>query len=258
MEPSTNPIVAGYALLLLLGLPALAALDARRGVDLEHAARFRRALYVSVAISLLLVAGVTFGVAIWQGVPAARLGWQVRDARAGFAWGVGLTGGGLVAAWLVTAGARAVGLREGPLARALMPRDAGEKRAFLLLSGVSALCEEYVFRGFLLYTVAGWTSSPWFAAAVVTISFGLAHGYQRLAGILRASALGFVLAVPVVVTESLFPAILAHFWINAAVGMGGWRWLLPELEVSSDAPGGCGATAAEEEKEQRMDRERKR
>lgn len=230
MEPSSGPIVSGYALLLLVGLPVLAALDARREIELEQAARHRRALYASVAVSLLLVAGVTFGVAVWRDVPARDLGWRIHDARGGFAWGVGLTLAGLVAAWAVTAAARAAGLEEGPIARALMPRGPREKRAFLLLSGVAALCEEYVFRGFLLFVLADWSSSPWFAAAVVSISFGLAHGYQRLAGVLRAGTLGMVLAVPVVSTGSLFPAVLAHFWINAAIGLGGWRWLIPEVE----------------------------
>jgi hypothetical protein len=49
-------------------------------------------------------------------------------------------------------------------------------------------------------------------------------------GILRATALGAFLAVAVVQTESLFPAIVAHFWINAAVGLGLWRWLFPDAE----------------------------
>lgn len=267
MEPGIGPIVSGYALLLLLGLPVLAALDARRELELEQAARHRRALYASVAVSLIFVAGLTFGVAIWQGVPAAELGWRVDDAPRAFLLGAAITVGGLAAAWLVTAAAHAGGLRESPVARALMPRGTGEKRAFLLLAGVAALCEEYVFRGFLLFVLADWSGSPWLAATVVSVSFGLAHGYQRVAGVLRAGTLGMVLAVPVVSTGSLFPAILAHFWINAAIGLGGWRWLIPvedEVPPGEDAnrsgedenrPGEERERLADQEEECEMDRE---
>ncbi len=274
MEPNPNPILAGYALVLLVGLPVLAALDARRGIELEHAVRFRRAIYGSIALSLLVVTAITLGVASWQRVRPASLGWQITGATEGVVWGVAVAAAGLILAWLVSASARALNLSEGRIAQLLMPRDAREKRAFLMLSGIAAVCEEYVFRGFLLWTLTAWTSSPWFAAAIVSASFGLAHGYQRLAGIARASSLGFLLCVPVIVTGSLFPAIVAHFWINAAVGLGGWRYLIPDepdLETAaetSETPGGAvaeddgsldsgapGASEANDREEKRMDRE---
>lgn len=236
MEP--NAILSIYAGLVLAGLPLISWHDARRGVLDEQQLEFRRAIYGSVAFSLLLIAGITLAVAAWQDVDAASLGWRVPDAMQGFAWGTGFTLAGLVVLWLVTHGARSVGLSEGPLARLLMPRTAPEKRAFVVLSGVAAICEEYVFRGFLLWIATAWLDSPWLAAILVSLSFGLSHGYQRLAGVIRAGALGFTLAIPVIQTGSLFPAVLAHFWINAAVGLGGWRYLFPaELIEGTQAKG---------------------
>jgi len=32
----------------------------------------------------------------------------------------------------------------------------------------------------------------------------------------------------VVLTGSLFAAVAAHFWINAALGLGGWKKLYPQ------------------------------
>lgn len=225
MEP--NVILQGYALLLLFGLPAVAVRDAGRQAELERAAEFRRVIYASVAISLLLIAAVTFGVGVWQEVPAASLGWRVAGTTEAIGWAAGVAVAGLGVAWGVSAAGRALGLREGGLAYLLMPRSAREKRAFLLLAGVGALCEEYVYRGFLLFVLAEWTGSVWLAVAVTAASFGLAHGYQRLLGVVRSAALGGLLAVPVVFTGSLFPAVVAHFWINAAIGLGGWRWMVP-------------------------------
>jgi membrane protease YdiL (CAAX protease family) len=228
----TDPtiVATAFALLLLIGLPVLAAWDARRGVDLEGAAEHRRALYVSVALSLSIMTSLTLAIMTWQRISAETLGWAVPEPTASLLWGTGTAAVGLGVIWVMTMLARGLGLEESPLALILMPRTTAEKRGFLLLSGVAAVGEELVFRGYLLWALSAWTASPWFAAAVVSLSFGLAHGYQKLSGIVRAGVMGMLLAVPTVITGSLFPAILAHFWINAAIGLGGWKYLLTEKD----------------------------
>ncbi len=243
MPPTLSPVAAAFALLLLIGLPVLAALDARREVDLTAAATHRRTLYLSVAMSLLFITLLTLGVAAWQGVPARTLGWTVQEPRTAIAWALGVAGAGLAVTWAITRAASLAGLEESPVALLLMPRDTSEKAGFLLLSGVAATCEEYVFRGFALWALTEWTGVPWLAAILVSLSFGFAHGYQKLAGVLRAGALGLLLAAPTIWTGSLFPAIVGHFWINAAVGLGGWRYLMEdptedEHGPSADEPSG--------------------
>ncbi len=224
MPEAPSPIAAAYAVLLLIGMPVLAALDARRGADLAAAAKHRRLLYVSVGASLVVLGLVTLGVAAWQDVPASALGWTVDAPAASLLRGLGVAIAGLALAWLITAAARLAGLRETEAVLLLMPRDAGEKRAFLVLSAIAAVCEEYAYRGFALGAISAWIGNPWLAAVFVSVSFGLGHGYQKLAGVIRATALGIVLAASVIWTESLFPAIVGHFWINAAIGLGGWRY----------------------------------
>lgn len=222
----TNWIIQGWATLLLVGLPLLAARDATGGLELERAAELRRPIYLSIALSLLLIAGATLAVALWQDVSGGELGWRVGDPERAAAWSAGVAVAGLLMAWAVSRGAARLGLEESDLAALLMPRTPREKRAFLLLVGVGAVCEEYVFRGFLLHAIEAWSGNTGVAVGATALSFGLAHGYQRVAGILRATLLGGLLALPVVVTESLFPAVAGHFWINAAIGLGGWRWMI--------------------------------
>lgn len=219
-------ILQGYTLLLLVGLPALAARDAGRVSGVERAAAFRRAIYVSIALSLVIVAGATFIVGRWQGLSGESVGWANVGAATALGWATGIAVAGLLVAWAIRFVGGRTGLSEGSLPHLLMPRNAGEKRAFLVLAGVGAVCEEYVYRGFLLYVVTLWTGSQWAAVAVTAASFGLAHGYQRMLGVIRATFLGVALALPVVFTGSLLPAIEAHFWINAVIGLGGWRWLI--------------------------------
>ena len=244
MPESPSLIALAFALLLLVGLPALAALDVRRGANLAEAARHRRLLYVSVGASLVILGLLTLGVAAWQDVPPRALGWSVEAPGAALLWGLAVAAAGLVLAWLMTALARLMGLRETAAVHLLMPRTTAEKRGFLVLAGIAAVCEEYAYRGFGLWAITAWTGQPWLAAALVSASFGLGHGYQRLAGVLRAAALGMLLAATVIWTESLFPAIVGHFWINAAIGLGAWRYLHAELDAST----GDGTTADDEER----------
>ena len=247
MPPTLTPIAAGFALVLLIGLPVLAELDARRDVDLRAAAMHRRTLYLSVATSLLFIAILTLGIAAWQGVPAPALGWTVETPASAITWGLIVAVAGLALTWATTMAARFAGLEESPVAMLLMPRNTAEQIGFLLLSGVAAVCEEYVFRGFGLWALSQWTSAPWLAAILVSLSFGLAHGYQKLAGILRAGALGLLLAASTIWTGSLFPAIVGHFWINAAVGLGGWRYLLDDPPVNEHDQSTHGSRGGDEE-----------
>lgn len=222
-------VLRAFAALLLVGLPALAVHEPGRGEELEEALGRRSAVYLSGGLSLVLLAGATHLVALWQGAEAAELGWRVTaGASSAGAWAAGATAAGLVLAYGASVVARRLGAEESRLALYLIPRTRGERWGFVALALVAAVCEEYVYRGFALHVVASWSGSAGLAVAVTSVSFGLAHGYQRLGGVLRATLLGAVLALPVVSTGSLFPAVVAHFWINCVIGLGGWRLLVAE------------------------------
>ena len=227
----TDPIVLAFVLLLLAGLPLLATGEETIRRALEEA-EDRRVLYLSAAVSLALLAGVAWAVTAWRGVEPAAVGWRRGGLGPGLAWGAGTAAGGLAAVWVATRLLRRAGLRETDVVLLLLPRRASEKIAFLALVLLGAVCEEYVFRGVALHALQAWAAPTGVAtsvAVVVTsVSFGLAHGYQRASGVARATLLGLVLAVPVVATGSLFGAVAAHFWINAVIGLGGWRWFIEE------------------------------
>ncbi len=104
----------------------------------------------------------------------------------------------------------------------MLPRTRREMAAFSGVSLTAGFAEEYLLRGFCLGVLAHWTGSMWLAAAVTTLSFGLAHLYQGPRGAVRATVLGAVLAIPVVVTGSLGPSMIAH----AATDLVSGRWTL--------------------------------
>ncbi len=237
-----TPLTLGYAIALAIGLPLLAF---RTGLREEHVAEVtaaRSAVYFSAAVSIGVLAAVTFGISAWQSIPPADVGWKVGEAGPAFAWAVAIAAAGIGTVWLIVRLGQALKLPESRLSFVLMPRTGPEKRAFLVVAAVAAIGEEYLYRGFMYHVFADSLGGPWTAAALTSVSFGVAHGYQRTVGMTRAGLLGALLAVPVIWTGSLFPSIVAHFWINAAVGLGGWKRLFPdlaaaEMTVRSDEPG---------------------
>ena len=96
-----TPLVLGYAIALAIGLPLLAF---RTGLKDEHVAEVkaaRPAVYFSAAVSIGVLAAVTFGISAWQSIPPEDVGWKVNAAGPAFAWAVGVAVAGMATIWLV-------------------------------------------------------------------------------------------------------------------------------------------------------------
>lgn len=90
----------------------------------------------------------------------------------------------------------------------LMPHTEREYRWFKALSVTAGICEEVVFRGFMIWYLGHWMPI-WLAAIVAAIAFGLAHWYQGVAGVLKTGITGLVMGLLYAGTGSLlWPAIL--------------------------------------------------
>ena len=222
-----DAVAIGAAVLLLVGIPVLTIRGGLSDEQLEDVRDARSSVYVSASLSLIFLAGVFFLIALWRDLPPELVGWRVGAVAPAFGWAAATAIAGLIVVWLVVRIGARIGLPESGMALALMPRTGREISGFLLLSAAAAVCEEYLFRGFAQGVIGQALGSPWPAVVLVSVSFGISHGYQRLIGIIRATLLGALLALPVVWTGSLFPAIVAHFWINAVIGIGGWKYLYP-------------------------------
>lgn len=122
----------------------------------------------------------------------------------------------------------------------LLPRSAAELVRFAPLALMAGLYEEFMYRGFAPDHLAAWGVPLWLAVAIATLSFGLSHGYKSLVGMLRASLIGLVLAVPVLATGTLLPSIIAHAVMDLIAGAN----TLPlarrmGVAIPSAAPGGA-------------------
>ena len=93
------------------------------------------------------------------------------------------------------------------------------------MSITAGICEELVFRGFLIPAIGSAIGALGLAAVIAAAVFGLVHAYQGFGGAVRAALLGAMLSLPLLVAGSILPAVLAH----AAIDVIGGYWLGPRL-----------------------------
>jgi uncharacterized protein len=116
----------------------------------------------------------------------------------------------------------------------LLPHDPNENRLFKIVSVTAGVCEEVLFRGFLLWYLAGWTGTM-VAVILSSLVFGLGHIYLGTKNVPKTAAAGMMLACLAVASRSLWPAILIHAamdWNSGELGyhlIGGGR-----IETASD------------------------
>jgi len=111
---------------------------------------------------------------------------------------------------------------------ALLPRTQAERRTFVGLAVTAGVCEEIIYRGFLLAYVA-WLApdlTDGWRVLIVSIAFGFAHAYQGRRGIVLTGIVGIGMGSLVVTSGSLLPAIAIHALIDLRIVA------LPDLTIS--------------------------
>ena len=119
-----------------------------------------------------------------------------------------------------------------PTRRALgSPHLAVEHRQLALTAG---FCEELLYRGYLVWCVAPWLGQLGGMAAIV-LAFGVSHAYQGRKGAMRATLAGLVMAVIVLTSGSLIPAMIVHALIDIGGGTVGYLLQREEAPVTQAA-----------------------
>lgn len=130
----------------------------------------------------------------------------------------------------------------------MMPRTPGELHAFYGLSVTAGVCEELLYRGFLIWYLVHWFGLfP--AAAISAVIFGFGHLYQGWRGVLTTGAVGAFLAGVYLLTGSLFASMVIHALMDLHSGNLAFHAYArePVEPVEPEAPEdwGAGAEAAE-------------
>jgi len=109
----------------------------------------------------------------------------------------------------------------------LLPSTIGELRLFTILSITAGICEELLFRGYLIWYLTLYVGLP--AAGVLSgVVFGLGHFYQGPRQAVKIIFLGFVFVLFYVGTATLWIPMALHALLDAAQGRLAYGFLKDE------------------------------
>lgn len=212
-----------HTVLLVALMPALSIEQLRLGEDAIREIP-RRSLYLSSAGALWFLAIAAIGASALSGIVPADYGLVPVSAGPIAVW----SGAAFIAAVALALLAHRLGVRESAILVHFLPRTKTERIAFVGLSATAGICEELVFRGFLIAMLSAMTGSLAVSVAISTVVFGTLHAYQGVRGATRAAGLGLLLTFPVLATGSLFPSMIAHFAYDVVAGLWLGPWFLRE------------------------------
>ena len=121
-------------------------------------------------------------------------------------------------------------------ANEFLPRSKKEFKWFVFLSITAGICEELLFRGFLIWYFETLTNT-FLAIILSSILFGAAHSYQGVKGFIRSGFLGLMLALILIWTDSLLIPIFIHIAGDIYSGIIGWlgygEFMKPKVKKTS-------------------------
>jgi len=101
----------------------------------------------------------------------------------------------------------------------LLPSTKEERRWWWLVCITAGVCEEFIYRGFLLhyFHVQPFHLSLTWALVVSSLIFGVGHLYQGGLGAVQTALIGFVFGVMFIVTGNLLLPMLVHAVLDLRV-----------------------------------------
>ena len=128
-------------------------------------------------------------------------------------------------------------LERSPGVRVVIPANAVEMRGFLAVGVTAGICEELLYRGFVLWYLGALLPRGWAIAAAVAI-FGIGHAYQGVRGVLMTAISGGIALAVYLATGSLIAPIVMHATLDLANGFIGYRTLSMKAETMPPLAGG--------------------
>lgn len=207
---------------VLLGPAPIAFMFQARAADAIPRPLPRTAVYVGSMIALSLLALTALSAGMLSGFTTRLMGLVNPGVGSLLMWTAVL----LVAAGLVVTAFKWAGAQESAIMREIVPVTPKEKLVFCALALTAGVCEEIAFRGFLIPALDFATGSTIAAVVLSSAAFGVLHAHQHASGALRAAILGAVLAIPFVITGSVYASMAAHTLVDVMGGLWLARWLI--------------------------------
>jgi len=218
-----------HTLILLAILAGVAVLGAMNRVGSAAPAGSHVPLYLSLLVSEWLLfryalvglkrAGTPFSEIVGEGWRSPRA-WLIALGIGAVAWlGLGVLDTGLK--HLISAAGLPVVADNARTTAAVRPHGALETFLWVLLSISAGVCEEFVFRGYLLRQFSAWFGGRGWGLVASSIVFGIGHAYQGLAPVLLIIGLGFGFGAVALLTRRLAPGMAGHAIMDIVAGLTG-------------------------------------
>lgn len=98
----------------------------------------------------------------------------------------------------------------------LLPESLSGKLIWVLMSFTAGMCEEVIFRGYLMTRLRLlFKSKNWFWPVIISsLAFAFPHLYQGTGNVIIIFLIGILFALTFIRTRSLWPCVLAHFFLD--------------------------------------------
>ncbi|MFY9530420.1 MAG: type II CAAX endopeptidase family protein [Candidatus Acidiferrales bacterium] len=112
------------------------------------------------------------------------------------------------------------------IARQLMPHAHEETLVFVALVATVAICEEFLYRGFVQAVFEDAAQGRVVVGILVSaVFFAVAHVYQGRRGLIVTFFIGLLFSLTRSWTGSILPSVIAHFATDLSAGLASRRWL---------------------------------
>jgi CAAX protease family protein len=104
-------------------------------------------------------------------------------------------------------------------ARKFVPVGGAQIAAFSLVALTAGICEEILYRGWLVRFLGATLGSVWIGMVAAGVLFGIGHAYQGRQGMIATGILGLVFGTLFVLVRSLVPGEAIHAGIDLVNGV---------------------------------------
>jgi CAAX protease family protein len=119
----------------------------------------------------------------------------------------------------------------------LFPQRATEFVFYILLALTAGVCEEFIFRGFVIGALYRAGLSSFEVVVVSSLMFGVAHLYQGKGGSLGTGILGALFAAVRIAYHSLLPVAVWHAVLDIVAGIAGAKFFAGTPAAGADLRG---------------------
>jgi membrane protease YdiL (CAAX protease family) len=170
----------------------------------------------------------------WAARPLSHLGLRLPDSPGAWWWTLAIGGAGIALfaqqAYSVATSPDAQAkvrkqLESQPGVLTILPATPREARAFGAVAITAGICEEVLYRGYLLwYLLSVWPGRLAIAAAAAALIFGLGHAYQGVRGVVHTTVVGGIAMAVYLLTGSLLAPMLLHAALDLVNGLTFYRF----------------------------------